>query len=396
MMKKTKLILNIFIATILLFSACKPQELSFNVINLNEAKGIRNYSTIYALPKTVVRVNVEVVKTTYKKGPYYQYAESLLGLTDAIDRDKEFWKITGIKFDTYAIVDTNNVYLVEANNSKAELSLTASGLLESVYSKGDPGLLPIDEYKSMSVLNVPDLKSHKLAVNESINFDDVPLPSNVIAKRTDREQALELSKKILTLRDDRAATLVGDGYTEAMPGGDALKIMIDKIDLIQKQYLSLFEGKVKKESFKYSFDYVPDEPRKITQSIIFRFSEEHGIVDIMDMSGMPMILEIESYENLKNLEKFKKNQEYLKRAAKIKSSANGLFYRIPEMGIVRLLANEDILMQEKVQIAQFGTIQSLSAKYIDGNYTVKLYPELGSIKSIKKAGADIPENKKKK
>jgi hypothetical protein len=396
MMKKTKLILSIFFATTLLFVACKPQELSFNVINLNEANGIRNYSTIYALPKTVVRVNVEVIKTTYKKGPYYRYAESLLELKDAIDRDKEFWKVTGIKFDTYAIVDTNNVYLVEANNNKIELNLTESGLLESVYSKGESRLQSIDEYKSMSVLNVSDLKSHKLVESENINFDNVPLPSSVIAKRTEREQALELSKKILTLREDRAAILVGDGYTETMPGGDALKIMIDKIDLIQEQYLSLFKGKVKKESFKYSFDYIPDEPRKITQSIIFRFSEEHGIVDIMDMSGMPMILEIESYENLRNLEKFKKNQEYLKRASKIKSPANGLFYRIPEMGIVRLLANDDVLMQEKVQITQFGAIQSLSAKYLDGNYTIKLYPELGSIKSIKKAGADISGNKKKK
>ncbi|NJO88827.1 MAG: DUF4831 family protein [Chloroflexia bacterium] len=317
------------------------------MINLNEAKGIRNYSTIYALPKTVVRVNVEVVKTTYKTGPYYQYAESLLGLTDAIDRDKEFWKITGIKFDTYAIVDTNNVFLVEANNNKVELNLTASGLLESIYSKGESQLLPIDEYKSMSVLNVSDLRSHKLVENENVNFDDVPLPSNVVAKKNEREQATELSKKILTLRDDRSAILVGDGYTETMPGGEALKIMIDKIDLIQEQYISLFKGKVKKETFKYSFDYIPVEPRKITQTIIFRFSEEHGIVDIMDMNGMPMILEIESYENLKNLEKFKKNQEYLKRAAKIKGTANGLFYRIPEMGIVRLLANEDVLMQEK-------------------------------------------------
>ena len=393
----SKLILSVFFIIVVFSNACKSQKQSFNVVNLNKTQGVRNYSTVYALPKTVVRVNVEVVKTTYKKGPYHRYAESLLGLKDAIKRDKEFWKVTGIKFETYAIVDTNNIYLVETNdeNNKIEINLTVAGLLESVYVNGlEPLEYEVDEYKSMSVLNVADLKSHKLSEVEDISFDDVSLPSSVISKRTEREQALELSKKILTLREDRAAIIVGDGYTETMPTGDALEIMIDKIDLIEKQYLSLFKGKVKKESFKYSFDYIPDEPRKITQSILFRFSEENGIVDITDMSGIPMILEIESYENLKNFEKFKKNQEYLKRAAKMKNTNNGLFYRIPEMGIVRLLASDDILMQEKIQLAQFGAIQSLSTKYLDGNYTINFYPELGSIKSIKRVKHNTAKKKK--
>ena len=147
----------------------------------------------------------------------------------------------------------------------------------------------------------------------------------------------------------------------------------------------MFIGKVKKESFQYSFDYIPEEPRKITQSILFRFSEENGIVENNDMSGIPMIIEIESYENLKNYEDFKKKQSYLKRAAKKKEESNGLYYRIPEMGIVRLLANEDVLIQEKIKLSQLGSIHSLPSKYLDGNYVISLYPELGSIKSIKKA-----------
>ena len=45
-----------------------------------------------------------------------------------------------------------------------------------------------------------------------------------------------------------------------------------RIDFIQEQYLSMFKGKVKKENFQYSFDYIPEEARKTTQSIVFRFS----------------------------------------------------------------------------------------------------------------------------
>ena len=389
-MRNLNLLLVLFALVILSFNACKPQQKSFNVINLNDAYGIRKYSTLYSLPKTVVRVNLEVVKTTYKKGPYHSYAESNLGLSDVVSKNKEFWKITGVKFETYAIVDTNHNYLIETNdeNNRIELQLTDFGLLKSVYPEYSNYSLknePEEELKSISSFKSGNLKSHKLTDLVELDFDDVPLPKAVISKRSIREQAAELSKTILTLREDRAAILVGDGYTESMPDGGALEMMVGKIDLIQQQYLSMFIGKVKKESFQYSFDYIPEEPRKITQSILFRFSEENGIVENNDMSGIPMIIEIESYENLKNYEDFKKKQSYLKRAAKKKEESNGLYYRIPEMGIVRLLANEDVLIQEKIKLSQLGSIHSLPSKYLDGNYVISLYPELGSIKSIKKA-----------
>jgi len=397
-MKKINLLIGVIATIIFLFGACKPKQISLNVVNLNKARGVRNYSTIYSLPKTVIRVNLKVQKNTYRKGPYQRHAKSYLGLGNAISEDREYWKITGVEFETYAIVDTNQIYLIETNNelNRIELELTNCGLLKTVYPEvlNNNLAINIDEYKSIPMLGKGALKSYKLDGNEDINFDDVPLPNSVVTKRTEREQAFELSKKIHALRDDRAAILVGDGYTETMPDGGALKIMIEKIDLIQNQYISMFKGKVKKESFIYSFDYIPDEPRKITQSILFRFSHDNGIVENTDMSGMPMIIEIESYENLKNYTIFTKNQTYLKRTAKVKEEANGLYYRIPEMGIVRLLANEDILMQEKVQISQFGSIHSLPVKYLDGKHVVNFYPELGSLKSIKRINKSTISNKK--
>lgn len=398
MMIKSKFLIGIFLIVFLVSNACKSPQASLSVINLKDARGIRHYSTLYSLPKTVIRVNLEVVKTTFKKGPYYNYAESYLGLTDVIKQDKEHWKITSIEFETYAIADTNQVYLIETNDeqSKVELKLTDWGLLESVYPKSLnlASKNNVDEYKSLPVTKQALLKSHKLTDSRPISFDDVPLPKSLLAKRSTREQAIDLSSKILTLRDDRAAILVGDGYTETMPSGEALKIMIDKIDAIQKKYLAMFKGKTKKQTFRYSFDYIPDEPRKITQSILFRFSEEYGIVDNTNMDGKPMIIEVESYENLKNYEDFKTNQVYLKRAAKEKDNKKGLFYRIPEMGIVRLLAKEDVLMQEKIQLSQFGAIHSLPAKYLNGEYAIELYPELGALKGITKIKKQKTEKEK--
>jgi len=399
-MRNIKAICSLLAVFILFLSNCKTTQPSQNIVNLKEAYGIRHYSTIYALPKTVIRVNLNVVRTSYKKGPYQKYANLYLGLSDVIEDDQERWKITGIEFETYAIADTSHMYLIETSDAsnKIQLKLSDCGLLECVYpdkiALEDLALSEVEEYTSHSINQLKTFTNHKLVDNEEINFDEVPLPKSVLAKHSMGDQASELAAKIMTLREDRAAIIVGDGYTTAMPGGDALKTMIEKIDFIQEQYLSMFKGKVKKENFQYSFDYIPEEARKTTQSIVFRFSEMHGIVENNDMSGIPMIIEIDSYENMKGFEQFKKNQVYLKRAAKVKETGNGLFYRIPEIGTVKLLANDDILKQEKIKIAQFGSIHSLPAEYLNGNYVIELYPGLGSLKSIRKIGTTKIEKTK--
>ena len=128
-MKKNKVLICTFMLALVLFNACKStQKMSFNIVNLKEARGIRHYSTLYALPKTVIRVNLKVVKTSYKRGPYYQYANSFLGIEDVIEEDKEGWRITDIKFETYAIADTNHIYLIESNDefSKIEINIYTS------------------------------------------------------------------------------------------------------------------------------------------------------------------------------------------------------------------------------------------------------------------------------
>ncbi len=385
---------------IFILGACKPKQLPLNIINLNDAQGIRKFTTIYTLPKTVVRVNVKVERTVFKKGPYHQYANSYLGLTDVIDEDGQKWSITGVDFETYAVADTNNLYLIETPDSMngIEIKLSRDGLLEAI--NPDNNFASDTFYKSqdLSLWESRILLNNKISESSDLSFDDVPLPKNLVSKKSTSEEASFLANQILTLRDDRAAILVGDGYTETMPAGEALNTMISSIDKVQEKYLTMFKGKTKKDTYYYSFDFIPSEARKKTQSILFRFSEQFGIVENTDVSGTPMIIELESYENLKQYEQFKKRQVYLKKLASKKDKEvekeNGLFYRIPEIVDARLLVNDNILGQKKIQVAQFGSIHSLPARYLNGNYTIEFYPELGSLKSIiKKENKDFEKNK---
>jgi hypothetical protein len=389
---------NLFITliSVVLFGSCKPEQVPMNIVNLNKAQGLGNFSNVYALPKTVVRVKVTAERENYFKGPYCQYAKSYLGLSDVLDENTHKWRISEVSFETYPIIDTTNFYLIGTNNpdQMLQLSMNKDGFLESINDKDQNviGKQQISELGKTSEVLAGNIELQEIKL---VSFSEIPIPKEIISKNTTSEQAAALANKILVLRDDRAAILVGDGYTQALPVGETMKTMISEIDKTLENYMVMFKGKVVKESFKYQFDFVPEEPRKRTQAILFRFSEQNGIVDNSDVNGTPVIVEVESYENLKQLEQLNKRQFYLANVAGKNEIGKGFCYRVPETGIVRLMKNNRILQENKILIAQFGSVQALPSKYLDGKYIIRLYPELGALKSIS-VNMDYMEKEKTK
>jgi hypothetical protein len=385
MSKTLTLILSVVL--IFLIGSCKNKQIPIEIINLNKAQGLRSYSNIYSLPKTVIRVYVTVERETCAKGPYYQYAQTYLGLSDVIQEDKYKSRISEVEFKTYPISDTNNVFLIQAikHEQLMQFCINKDGFIESINEVQENLITNFVHPEGKEVCSLNKILSEankEMQANNSISFDDVSIPKDILSKRVVSEQASALANKILVLRDDRAALLVGDGYTQALPVGETMRTMISEIDKTLESYESMFKGKIVKETFTYSFDYIPEEPRKRTQAILFRFSEQNGVVDNSDINGLPVVIEIESYESLKQLEQFKKRQSYLTNVSNKKEIESGFYYRIPEMVNVRLIKNDKILFEDKMQIAQLGSIQNLPFKYLGGDYTIRFYPELGSLKSI--------------
>ena len=87
-------------------------------------------------------------------------------------------------------------------------------------------------------------------------------------------------------------------------------------------------------------------------------------------------------ELINSINEFNKKQVYLKRVAEIDENVHGVYYRIPEMGLVRLLLDEKLIAEKKVLIAQFGEVHPLNPTYLNGNYNIEFYPKLGAIKQI--------------
>ena len=372
---------------IIALGACKSTDISYNVISLKKAKGVRNNAIMYFLPKTVIQTQVKLKRTINKKGEYSNYAKKYLDINNVITQNNEKWEIVEADFLTFPIIDSSKLFLIEHNDEAQDISIHLSkcGMLKSINSKNELFVGYVINDKINIIEKAFTKTTNKTLVKtKSIGFDEVALPKQVVNSRTISEKARILADKILTLREDRAATIVGDGYTKDMPDGASLAIMIENINKLEKQYLSLFKGKTITETYTYTFNFIPKEARNTTQKILFRFSQKKGIVEINDMDGKPVIIELNAVGNLKQVIGFNKSQEHLKRIAKIQNSKKGLHYIVPDIANVSLLLNDDKLAEKNILLSQFGVVQNLPAKYLNGKYAIDMNSELGSINKISK------------
>ena len=99
-MKSSKIIILAIILFII--TSCSSNKNIVKVENINNVKKYTENSLIYALPKTVIVVDIEVSKITKRKGPFYSYTEDFLGsIKNIIKTNSTEWAISSINFRTY-------------------------------------------------------------------------------------------------------------------------------------------------------------------------------------------------------------------------------------------------------------------------------------------------------
>ena len=402
-MKNTKVIF----LTIILFiiTSCSSKKNIVNVKNINNVKKYTENSLIYALPRTVIVVDIEVSKITKRKGPFSSYTEEFLGsIKNIVKTNSTEWVISSINFRTYPIVDTNNIYVISSKQSSIIdlINLTPEGLLQSINSnknqevdlkRKEENTIIINDNKYKLSYGELSLENTYKEVYDTIYRIEktdtaeikIPVVKKNLVRKSIKEQAKDLAEEIFILRDDKNALLVGEGDSEYLPEGDALEIMISGIEKIEKEYLSMFIGKTYKENFHYKFEFTPGESNIQKQTILFRFSSQLGILSTDDIRGTPVILQLDSKQSTLNIKKFSEQQYLFKRIEKKKNRNTGIYYRMPEQSTAKLLLEKKILAQKDILLAQYGTILSLPAKlFLENNYEIEFYPNYGSLKKISK------------
>jgi hypothetical protein len=107
--------------------------------------------------------------------------------------------------------------------------------------------------------------------------------------------------------------------------------------------------------------------------VAFRFSQTAGVLPESNVSGKPIMLEIEPGAELK---------QKIEATAVGEGTTKGIYYRIPVVAQVRLLNGSDVLAQAKLTMAQYGVISTLPDGLMTGEYSIEFHPSTGAIRYV--------------
>ncbi|MDR2138148.1 MAG: DUF4831 family protein [Tannerella sp.] len=319
------------------------------------------YGVTYSLPKTSLIINVEVTKTTCKAGPYYKYAEKYLGVTDAVTEDRVNYELGKFTLTNKGIPDANNTYTVEfkAGTVAPYAYLTEDGLLCCINAEYTPQAPAIEKA----------MENETASKSSSAVFTEELLMAGSMVR-----QAEVAAKQIFHIRESRMNILTGDSEN-LPPDGEAMKLVIKKLEDEEAVLTRLFTGMCTKETSYYDVTLIPQED--LEEEVLFRFSRKLGILDADDLGGEPIYISLKASERAPVLDP--------KEAEKKAKSMKGLIYNVPGKAQIEIKSGLKTLYKGEIPVVQFGTTESLAPTlFEDKKNPVKIffYPETGAIKQI--------------
>lgn len=331
---------------------------------------------IYALPRTGFRINVTAVKETFEPGPYATFACQLLGITDAKPQSSVQWFFDNVELETFSEPDPNQVRKAMGNASFL-ISLTPAGCLAGINANSFPeGSIVFSTNSFVEKIEKEDDFSFS-NINDRPVFAPGDSTNNFRPVRISNERkAAEAAERILNSRLTRYHIAAGL-MDEFHPDGEAYDVSIRELEKIEKNYLSLFTGRTTYHTEQYSFDFVPTTSSDRGQ-VVFRFSEETGVLPADDLSGKPVMIKVEP-ENI-----------LLSKYSELASSANpaagesGIYYRMPAMANISLLYELGNIATARTVVAQFGQVAPVPEELLYGEYSLEFHTETGAVKSVTK------------
>ena len=343
-----------------------------------EGETVKTYveGIVYALPRTGIRMVVKAVKESFVPGPYSSYAAQLLGINDANDRVSVKWYIDDIEINTFHEPDPDHVYKAFGEGAFT-VSLTPDGCLAGI----NTNMLSLEERKVNG-----NVFLQKPQLNDGFSFaniNDTPMytqgdsATNYRPVRVGPEtKAAEAAERILECRLARFHMVTGL-LDELHPDGEAYRLSLEELERIEKDYLSLFTGRVTHSTEIFSFDIIPSGQSEKGE-VVFRFSEEKGVLPSTDLSGKPVMLKVETEKDL-----------MAKYAGQIKSEnplagESGVFYRLPAMANVTIIHEINTILSARIVVPQLGPVAPVPEDLLFGDYSIEIHPATGAIKSVSK------------
>jgi hypothetical protein len=349
----------------------KGIEHSTSAENASRSAHPESYTLIYSLPKTTLKISVEATQVITRRGPYYQFADRYLGISDVPGQDLNSWRIDNVKINSYQEADPDQFYVLKTNDRHVTnfFRLDAAGfilpvnreqlpeLASHIYrkEKEEDGILYTDLSIHPSV--VEETRTVMRMVRQDTAFVNVPVLQRQSVTRSLEAKAAEAADLIFELRSNRFKLLSGD--LDLFPDGRALEAIINEFARLEREYLDLFTGKVFEKTHEFTFEYTPRQTAegRTEDHILFRLSDTRGILAADDANGRPVELRLEREMKTDNI-----------RIAEAPASRNGspqrLFYRIPDVAGISLTDGGTIIARSRIPVSQYGKVISLPPDFL--------------------------------
>ena len=225
----------------------------------------KNPTFFYTLPKTALKVDVMVTKTSNIKGIYANFAEKLLGITNFCNENATSFELKSITLTPFAVPDKSLQFVTELSSIQMKNNYlqtiygnnSAAGFLTfSTIEQSNEDILP-DFFKNYA--DVMLQQSHETYTETKIIdgvVTQVPVTQTKTTTKTLAQQAQEAADYIEKIRNDRYAIL--SFSQEVTLSKEALEYLVNQLNELETKYLQLFTGITVFEDIHESFVIYPD------------------------------------------------------------------------------------------------------------------------------------------
>lgn len=336
-------------------------HLAAQTVTVPYQPGITSEGAVYFLPKTAIRITVQIEKTTYTPGDFCKYADRYLRLRDVPTEPSVTYRITSIRQEATSVADTNKRFAVkfDPKSVAANIALSDDGVLMAINATPKPTVLQ----QPFKPAPCPEPVNPRQYMSEEI-----------LAAGSTAKMAELTAQDIYEIRESR--NLLTRGQADYMPkDGAQLQLMLNQLDMQDRSLTSLFAGTTQKDTLEKSMTIVPNKESK--QSLLFRFSKKLGLVDDDDLAGVPYYINVKSSTPQPSDSVEAPPVDDKKRYSK---KYKGFFVNVPTKAEVSLYQGDQFLDSFEKPFAQFGTLELRDGQLFKRYIThMQLDPATGAV-----------------
>lgn len=324
--------------------------------------GVTAEGAVYFLPKTALRFNIMVEKTTYKPGDFAPYAMRYLRLKDVPQEASTQYRVISIRQTAIGVADTTKRYAVKFNPKTvaANLSLAEDGRLLGI---------------NADVKDTPHPTLFKAARKPIAVNPRQFMTEEILAAGSTAKMAELTAREIYDLRENR--NLLIKGQADFMPSdGAQMRLMLNQMEQQDRILTQLFAGTTTRDTTEEIIIVTPEGP--LPRTVLFRLSQKLGLVDADDLAGEPYFI---ATEDLNTVAPF---DEEAAANSKHKQPESGIYVNVAGKMRSTIYRGKEVYSTKEFPCAQFGNVELLSGNLFNKHNTTHLWlnPITGAVDKL--------------